>query len=133
MIFLKFPRCVFVNCNRPKTVIIRVTIYDGWSDERRRFETNQKEGGENIFIDEFYYGNIDAQKSNLMKEKLFKKTMDLLAESEKELLEKLKGDELSLFQSFSDAWSYVNSETNKESFKIGFRLGAQCVIDVFED
>ena len=100
---------------------------------RRIFETNQKKGGENIFIEEFYYGNIDAQKSNLMKEKLFKKTMDLLAESEKELLEKLKGHELSLFQSFSDAWSYVNSETNKESFKIGFRLGAQCVIDVFED
>lgn len=80
-----------------------------------------------------YYGNIDAQKSDIMKEKLFKKTMDLLAESEKELLEVLKDNELSLFQSFSDAWSYVNAETNRDSFKTGFRLGIKCMIDVFDD
>lgn len=59
--------------------------------------------------------------------------MAQLSDTEKRLFERLKGEEYELFEAFSDAWSYVNSETNKESFKIGFRLGAQCVIDVFED
>lgn len=59
--------------------------------------------------------------------------MSILSESEKELLDSLKGDELSLFESYLDAWSYVNSETNRDSFRNGFKNGAKFVIDVFAD
>ena len=64
---------------------------------------------------------------------MYKKMMQTLSESEKELTEKLKSDELSQFQSFPDAWSYINSETNRESFKTGFKFGIKCMIDVFNN
>ncbi len=92
-----------------------------------------KQGGDGIFIDDFYYGNIDAQKSDLNKSVLFKKKMNILAESEKELFDSLKDNELSLFESYSGAWSYVNSETNRDSFKNGFKMGAKFIIDIFAD
>ena len=57
--------------------------------------------------------------------------MSALSESEKELFELLKEDELSLFESYTDAWSYVNSETNRDSFRNGFKNGAKFIIDVF--
>ena len=93
----------------------------------------QNGGGEKIFIDDFYYGNIDPQKSELNNSEMFRKKMEVLAETEKELLENLKSKELDCFEKYSEAWSFVNSETNKDSFKTGFKLGAKLVFDVFAD
>lgn len=59
--------------------------------------------------------------------------MEILSESEKALLENLDRDNLVLFERYIDAWSYVNSETTRDSFKIGFKLGAKCTFDVFAD
>lgn len=92
-----------------------------------------KQGGEEVFIDDFYYGNIDPQNSKLNQNKLFRKKMNALSESEKELLESLKNNELSLFEHYAEAWSYINSETNRDSFKSGFKIGAKFIIDVFAD
>lgn len=92
-----------------------------------------KRGGDEIFIDDFYYGNIEPQNSKVNQNKLFRKKMNILSESEKELFELLKEDELSLFESYTDAWSYVNSETNRDSFRNGFKNGAKFIIDVFTD
>lgn len=92
-----------------------------------------KRGGEDIFIDDFYYGNIEPQNSKLNQNKLFRKKMNTLSESEKELFESLKEDELSLFESYTDAWSYINSETNRDSFRNGFKIGARFIIDIFAD
>ncbi len=92
-----------------------------------------KQGGEDVFIDDFYYGNIEPQSSNLNQNKHFKKKMNVLSESEKELFDLLKEDEQSLFGSYTDAWSYVNAETNRDSFRNGFRIGAKLIIDVFTD
>ncbi len=94
---------------------------------------NNKMGGEDIFIDDFYYGNIEPQNSKLNQNKLFRKKMNTLSESEKELFESLKEDELSLFESYTDAWSYINSETNRDSFRNGFKIGARFIIDIFAD
>lgn len=92
-----------------------------------------KRGGDDIFIDDFYYGNIEPQNSKLNQNKLFKKKMNVLSESEKELFESLKDDELSLFEHYAEAWSYVNSETARDSFKNGFKIGAKLIIDIFSD
>ncbi len=94
---------------------------------------NNKKGGDEIFIDDFYYGNIEPQNSKLNQSKFFKKKMSILSESEKELLDSLKENELSLLESYMDAWSYVNSETNRDSFRNGFKNGANFIIDVFAD
>ena len=93
----------------------------------------QNEGGEKIFIDDFYYGNIDPQSSELNNSKLFRKKMEVLAETEKELLDNLKGKELDCFEKHSESWSYINSECNREAFKSGFKLGAKCIFDIFAD
>ena len=86
-----------------------------------------------MFIDDFYYGNIDAQKTKLYKSQKFRKKSFVLSETERKLLENLDRDNLVLFEQYVDAWSYVNSETSKESFKNGFKLGAKCTFDVFDD
>lgn len=86
-----------------------------------------------MFIDDFYYGNIEPQNSKLNQNRLFRKKMNALSESEKELFELLKEDELSLFESYTDAWSYVNGETNRDSFRNGFKIGAKFIIDIFSD
>jgi hypothetical protein len=96
-------------------------------------QLKQNGGGENIFIDNLYYGNIDAQSSELTDSKLFRKKMEMLAEREKELLDNLKGKELDCFEKYSEAWLYINSETNRDSFKTGFKLGAKMGFDVFAD
>ena len=86
-----------------------------------------------MFIDDLYFGNINAHKTKLNKSQKFRKKSFVLSETERKLLENLDRDNLVLFEQYVDAWSYVNSETSKESFKNGFRLGAKCTFDVFDD
>ena len=57
--------------------------------------------------------------------------MDILAESEKFLLENLGREELATFERFSDAWSFVNNESTRDAFCNGFKLGVKCATDVF--
>ncbi len=90
-------------------------------------------GGDNIFIDEFYYGNIDAQTTKLIQNNVHKKKLELLAETEKTLMNNLNGEDRELFDQYADAWAYLNAQSVRDSFKNGFRLGAQCIIDVFAD
>ena len=86
-----------------------------------------------IFINDLYFGNVDAQKSKLNSSKMFRKKMEILSETEKELLENLDRENLALFEKYVDAWAFINSESNRDSFRNGFRLGAKCGFDVFAD
>ncbi|MEE1012441.1 MAG: hypothetical protein U0L11_10480 [Acutalibacteraceae bacterium] len=86
-----------------------------------------------MFIDEFYYGNIDAQTTKLAQSNVYKKKLELLAETEKILSNNLNGEDKELFEQYADAWAYLNFQSVRDSFKNGFRLGAQCIIDVFAD
>ena len=45
----------------------------------------------------------------------------------------LNGEDRELFDQYADAWAYLNAQSVRDSFKNGFRLGAQCIIDVFAD
>lgn len=81
-------------------------------------------------IEELYYDNVSVQNAFLVKNRDLKKRMQILSDSEKYLLENLRDENLVNFKRFSEAWSFVDAETNREYFAYGFRLGALIMQDV---
>lgn len=81
------------------------------------------------FIEELYYGNIDPQASDITP--YMRKQMQRLGDAEELLTKRLTGEEKKHFADYSDAWAAVNSESNRDSFVTGFRLGAMFAMDTF--
>lgn len=53
--------------------------------------------------------------------------------TEKELLQNLKCDDLARFEKYIESLAFVNSESVRDSFKTGFKLGAKLIFDIFAD
>lgn len=68
-----------------------------------------------------------------MKNKEFKRRMQQLCDTENKLRNNLKGDSRKTFEKYCECWGYVNGESNRDAFVSGFRLGAKCIFDVFDD
>ena len=83
------------------------------------------------FIEEFYYGNQDPQARSTMQNKTVQKQMEVLMLNEDYLTENLSGESKKRFLEFVNAWDVVNSESNLDSFIMGFRLGANFTYDTF--
>lgn len=81
-------------------------------------------------IEELYYDNVSVQNAFLVKNRDLKKRMQVLTESENYLFDNLRDENLVNFKRFSEAWNFVDSETNKEHFCYGFRLGALIMMDI---
>ena len=85
----------------------------------------------NSFIADFYYGNIEPQERSTRMNKSAQKQLEIMVNSE-EILSKTLSEELKkLFITYVDAWHEVNSESNLDSFIMGFRLGAAFTYDTF--
>ena len=83
------------------------------------------------FIEQFYYGNIEPQERSTKMNKSVQKQLEIMVNSE-EILSKTLSEELKkLFLDYVDAWHEVNSESNLDSFIMGFRLGAAFTYDTF--
>jgi len=83
------------------------------------------------FIEQFYYGNIEPQGRSTRMSKVAQKQLEVMVNSE-EILSKTLSEELKkLFLAYVDAWHEVNSESNLDSFIMGFRLGAAFTYDTF--
>ena len=83
------------------------------------------------FIEQFYYGNIDPQVRSTRTNKAMSTEMQILSDTEKFLTEKLTDENKSKFLDYVNVWSVVNSESNLDSFIMGFRLGARFTVDTF--
>lgn len=83
------------------------------------------------FIEDLYYGNIEAQELSTELGGTLKKKLNTLAKSEEELREKLSAEEKKLFEKYTNSCNEFLSICTADSFISGFRLGAKFTHDVF--
>lgn len=83
------------------------------------------------FIEDFYYGNIEPQKSSSGLIPKLKKKLSQLTEKEERLTARLNDEEKELFLNYVSAYNEFLSISNSDSFISGFRLGARFVYDTF--
>ena len=83
------------------------------------------------FIEEFFYGNIDPQARSTKQNKAVQKQIEILMKNEDLLTNALHNEQKKWFLDFSNAWSVVNSESNLDSFIMGFRLGTNFAYEAF--
>lgn len=83
------------------------------------------------FIEEFYYGNIEPQKSITELKAEIKKKLDTLSQTEEQLTSKLTEEEKALFMKYASQSSEFLCISNADSFIAGFRLGAKFAHDTF--
>jgi len=81
-------------------------------------------------LEELYYGNINPNSKQFIKNTQFTKAMNMLSGNEEKLIGLLEGQEKKLFLELVNAQSEVNGITEAESFINGFRLGARIAIEV---
>lgn len=67
------------------------------------------------------------------KDSYLQKQMTILADSEEVLNRTLTGEDKEAFRSFANASSIIMSESELDSFIVGFRLGARMIYDTFVD
>lgn len=83
------------------------------------------------FIEDFYYGNHEAQSYSKEFANDLKKKLNELTLLEKQLSEKLTDAEKVLFLSYADRYLEFTSLSVTDSFISGFRFGARFSIDTF--
>ena len=82
-------------------------------------------------IEEFYYGNIEAQELTTEITPKLKKKLSALVKKEEELTAMLPEKERELFVNYVNAHNEFSSIGNSDSFISGFRLGARFTYHTF--
>ena len=83
------------------------------------------------FIEQFYYGNIEPQERSTRMNDVVQKKLEIMVNNEELLTKALTDEKKQWFLDYVDAWHEVNSESNLDSFIMGFRLGAVFTYDTF--
>lgn len=83
------------------------------------------------FIEDFYYGNLEPQKSNLKQNAYFQRDFNRMCEIEAILRNSFAGEQKELFREYVDLWGLILSDMTFDSFKTGFRYGAVFATDAF--
>ena len=83
------------------------------------------------FIEQFYYGNIEPQERSTKMNKSVQKKLEIMMKCEDLLTKTLTDEKKQWFLDYVDAWHEDNSESNLDSFIMGFRLGAAFTYDTF--
>ncbi len=83
------------------------------------------------FIEDFYYGNIETQNYTPEFGNELKKKLGALIALEKQLSDRLTGEEKTLFLNYTDKYIEFTARSLTDAFVSGFRLGAKCAHDIF--
>ncbi len=83
------------------------------------------------FIEDLYYENIDAQAYSPEFGAELKRKLNDLTELEKQLSDKLSGEEKTMFLKYTDKYIEFTSRSLADSFVSGFRFGAKFTHDTF--
>ena len=81
-------------------------------------------------LEELYFGNIDPNAQSFDKNSNFGKAMQVVSDTEDELLKLLDDREKQLFRDFVAAQSEINGITAVEKFIKGFKLGARIGLEI---
>lgn len=84
-------------------------------------------------LEELYYGNINPNEKQFIRNTQFDKAMHILSENEEKLTLLLDGKEKKLFLDLVNAQSEINGITSVEGFINGFRLGARIAIEIMNE
>lgn len=84
-------------------------------------------------LEELYYGNINPNEKQFIRNTDFDRAMRTLSENEDKLTELLEGKEKTLFLDLVNAQGIINGTTSVESFINGFRLGARIALEIMSD
>lgn len=84
-------------------------------------------------LEELFYGNINPNERQFIRNTDFDRAMRTLSENEDKLTELLDGKEKKLFLDLVNAQSSVNGITAVEGFINGFRLGARMALEIMSD
>lgn len=84
-------------------------------------------------LEELYYGNINPNAKQFLRNTSFDKAMRTMSDSENKLPSRLEGEEKELLLNLLNAFSEVDRTGNVEHFIEGFRLGARIIIDVMKE
>ena len=84
------------------------------------------------FIENLFYGNIDAQNFTPEFEAELKKKLNDLTNLEKQLAERLVGEEKELLLRYTDKYIEFSARSIADSFLNGFRFGAKFTLDTFK-
>ncbi|MBQ2848184.1 MAG: hypothetical protein IJE74_08000 [Clostridia bacterium] len=83
------------------------------------------------FIEDLYYGNLEPQSYNPEFGAELKRKLNDLTELEKQISDKLIGDEKALFLKYTDKYIEFTAKSLTDAFVSGFRLGAKFTHDTF--
>ena len=84
-------------------------------------------------LEELYFGNIDPNTQTFDRHSNFGKAMQVMSDTEDELLKLLGGKENQLFRDFVKAQSEINGITGVEKFIKGFKLGARIGLEIVSE
>ena len=85
------------------------------------------------FIKDLYCGNIRPVERRFLQGTQYAKSLQVLCENERKLSPNLHEEQLKLFNEILDLEEKINSITEEENFKIGFRLGVHMMWDIFNE
>jgi len=83
-------------------------------------------------LEELFFGNINPNEKQFIRNSEYAKNMKIISDNEEKLTLLLAGKEKDLFLDFVNAQSSVNAITAIENFIIGFRLGVKIGIEVMD-
>lgn len=84
-------------------------------------------------IEELYFGNINPNEQQFIRDTDYDKAMHILSDNEEKLTLLLSGKEKELFLDFIYAQGTVNGITALENYINGFRLGMQLGVEIMDD
>lgn len=86
-----------------------------------------------MFIEEFYYGNLNPQEVHAGNYRAERKALETLSAAEEAMQAILDDDTRKPFEAYCRAFGHFHSEAIMGAFESGFRLGARCMEDILFD
>lgn len=83
------------------------------------------------FLEEFYFGNIDAQAHSVRESERSRKVFEKMTENEEMLIKILPDEYKKTFLEYVNSCGFVNGGATLNSFINGFKLGAKFTYDTF--